>query len=101
MDWVHGSWTGGAPGSMVDRSGTSTEAAMPHGRRTAHWAQGLTGGVGEGGQGEAGGRLTEAEPAAERRHDGAGDHDGGGFREVAEQALGRRGKRGGRCGERR
>jgi hypothetical protein len=53
------------------------------------------------GQGKAGGRLTEAEPVAERRCDGARERDGGGFAEVAVQAFGRRGKRGGWCGERR
>jgi hypothetical protein len=53
MDWVHGSWTSGAPGSMVDRSGMSTEAVMPHGRRTAHRARGLADGAGEGEQGRA------------------------------------------------
>jgi hypothetical protein len=54
----------------------------------AHW----WGRRGRAGQGEAGGWLTEAEPTAERRRNGAGDPDGGGFAEVAVQALGRRGK---------
>jgi hypothetical protein len=49
-DWVHGSWTGGALRSMVDRSSVSTEAAEVHGQRTA---RGLTGGAGEGEQGRA------------------------------------------------
>jgi hypothetical protein len=52
-DWVHGSWTGGALRSTVDRSGASTEAAEVHGRRTARRARGLTGGAGEGEQGRA------------------------------------------------
>jgi hypothetical protein len=73
----------------VDRSGTSTGDAGAHQR----------GERGKAGQGEAQGWLTEAEPVAERRRDGAGDRDGGGFAEVVVQALGRRGKRGGRCGE--
>jgi hypothetical protein len=47
------SWTGGAPGSTVDRSGASTEATAVHGRCTARQAQGLTDGVGEGQQGRA------------------------------------------------
>jgi hypothetical protein len=37
----------------------------------------------------------------ERRRDEARDCDGSGSTEVAVQALGSRGKRGGRCGERR
>jgi hypothetical protein len=53
MDWVHGSWTGSAPGSTVDRSSASTEAAVAHGWHTAHRARGLTGRVGEGEQGRA------------------------------------------------
>jgi hypothetical protein len=53
MDSVHGSWTGDAPGSTVDRSGASTEAATAHGRRTARRAWGLACGVGEGEEGRA------------------------------------------------
>jgi hypothetical protein len=53
MDSVHGSWTGGAPGSTVDWSGASTEAATVHGRRTARRAWGLACGAGEGEEGRA------------------------------------------------
>jgi hypothetical protein len=70
VDWVHGAWTGGAPGSTVDRSGTSTEAAVAHGRRTARRARGLTGGVGEGEQGEAGDGSPRRNPR--RRGDAMG-----------------------------
>jgi hypothetical protein len=65
MDWVHGSWTGGAPGSTVDRSGTSTEAFAAHGRCTARRARGLTGGAGEGEQGRA--RPGEGSPTVDRQ----------------------------------
>jgi hypothetical protein len=54
--------------------------------------------------GEAGERLTKAEPAAEMQRDGARDYDNNGFVEVVVQALWRRGKRGegvGNDGERR
>jgi hypothetical protein len=51
MDWVHGSWTGGAPGSTMDPSGMSTEAVVAHDRRTVRRAwgrgEGCTGGAGE------------------------------------------------------
>jgi hypothetical protein len=53
LDWVHMSWTGGAPRPTVDRSGVSIEAAVAHGQRTARRAWGLTGGAGQGEQGRA------------------------------------------------
>jgi hypothetical protein len=34
MDWVHGSWTAGAPGSTVDWSSVSTEAAAAWARES-------------------------------------------------------------------
>jgi hypothetical protein len=46
MDWVHGSWTSGTPGSTVDQSGASIEAATTHGWRKARRARGLAGGAG-------------------------------------------------------
>jgi hypothetical protein len=48
---IHGSWTDGAPGSTVDRSGAGAGAVVVHGRHTARQVRGLTGGVGEGEQG--------------------------------------------------
>jgi hypothetical protein len=53
VDWVRGSWTGGALGSTVDRSRASIETPVVHGRCTARRARGLTGGAGEGAQGRA------------------------------------------------
>jgi hypothetical protein len=53
MDWVHRSWTGGAPGSTLDRSGASIEAVTAHGRWTARRARGLASEAGEGEQGRA------------------------------------------------
>jgi hypothetical protein len=60
VDWVHGSWTGSAPVSTVDWRGTSTEAAMAHGRCTARRARGLAGAAGEGEQGR--GRPVDGSP---------------------------------------
>jgi hypothetical protein len=53
VDWVHGSWTDSAPGSMVGRSSVSIEAAAAHGRRTPCRARGLTNGAGVVEQGKA------------------------------------------------
>jgi hypothetical protein len=48
---IHGPWTDGAPGSMVDQSSAGAGAVVVHGRHTARQVRGLTGGVGEGEQG--------------------------------------------------
>jgi hypothetical protein len=69
VDSVHGSWIGGAPGSMVDRSGVSTKAAAAHGRRTARQAWGLVGGAGEGEQG----RVRPGEGSPRRNPQRRGD----------------------------
>jgi hypothetical protein len=53
MDMVHGSWTDGAPGSTVDRSGAGTGAVASYVRHAARWAWGLTGRVDEGEQSRA------------------------------------------------
>jgi hypothetical protein len=67
VDWVHRSWTGGAPGSTGDQSGASTEVAMAHGAPGAEGGGAHRwGGRGRAEQGEARGWLTEAEPAEER-----------------------------------
>jgi hypothetical protein len=88
MDMVHGSWTDGAPGYIVDRSGAGARAAVAHGvpgTRARRW-----GGRGRAGQGEAVGWLTKEGSAAEGRRDGATDRDGSGFAEMVTQTLGRR-----------
>jgi hypothetical protein len=65
MDWVHRSWTDGAPRSMVDQSGVSIEAAVAHGRRKARQAWGRAGGAGEGEQGRV--RLGDSSPRQNTR----------------------------------
>jgi hypothetical protein len=101
VDWVHGAWIGGTPGSTVDQSDASIEAAVAPAHSTPGAGARQRGRRGRAGQGEAGGWLIGVEPTVERRHDEAGDRGGGGFAEVAVQALGRREKREGRCGKRR
>jgi hypothetical protein len=67
VDWVHRSWTGGAPGSTGDQSGASTEVAMAHGAPGAEGG-GLTGGAGEGEQSRA--RLGDGSPRRNPRRRG-------------------------------
>jgi hypothetical protein len=66
------------------------------------WLTGREGSrAGRARESRAGGCLIEVGSTVEGRHDGARDCDGSGFTESVAQALGRRGKREGECGERR
>jgi hypothetical protein len=68
MEWVHGSWTGGAPGSMVDRGGADRGHGGASPARDA-WALELTGDGGEGRAGRGGARevLTSVRAVAKRQ----------------------------------
>jgi hypothetical protein len=52
---VHGSWTNGALGSTVDRSGVRTGATVVHGRGTAHRGRSSDGGRCDGDEDREGG----------------------------------------------
>jgi hypothetical protein len=77
VEWVHGSWTGGAPGSTVDRGGTD----RGHGGASQRAACGrwslpvLTGdgGGGRAGRGTAREVLTGAWAVAKRRRNGGSE----------------------------
>jgi hypothetical protein len=103
VDWVHGSWTGGALGSTMDRSGVSIEAVVAHGQRTAHRARGLTIGAGEGEQG----RVRPRDGSPRRNPRWRGDATGPETTTVVAsrrwwcKRLGGEESEGGRCGERR
>jgi hypothetical protein len=72
VEWVHGSWTGGAPGSTVDQGGADRGrgGASPVRRRWSSPVLTGDGGGGRAGRGSAREVLTGARAVAKRRRTG-------------------------------
>jgi hypothetical protein len=74
MEWVHRSWTGGAPGSTVDRGGADRGRGGASPTRGRYSLSVLTGdGGGRAGRGGARELLTGARAVAKRRHTGGSE----------------------------